>query len=73
MRSVLRIIAIALAIFAVHSQAQIKNKTDGPDKIHRDWQASWVTHPTAPLREPVVLHFRGRWRWGRFRPVIRCG
>jgi alpha-L-rhamnosidase len=58
MRSVLRIIAIALAIFAVHSQAQIKNKTDGPDKIHRDWQASWVTHPTAPLREPVVLHFR---------------
>ncbi len=23
-----------------------------------DWTASWITHPTAPLREPVVLHFR---------------
>jgi alpha-L-rhamnosidase len=22
------------------------------------WQASWITHPTAPLREPIVLHFR---------------
>ena len=31
------------------------SQTDGP---HRDWQASWVTHPTAPLREPLVLHFR---------------
>ena len=25
---------------------------------HREWKASWITHPTAPLREPVVLHFR---------------
>jgi alpha-L-rhamnosidase len=22
------------------------------------WTASWITHPTAPLREPMVLHFR---------------
>jgi hypothetical protein len=22
------------------------------------WKARWITHPTAPLREPVVLHFR---------------
>jgi alpha-L-rhamnosidase len=22
------------------------------------WTASWITHPTAPLREPLVLHFR---------------
>ena len=29
-----------------------------PDPLHRDWHASWVTHPTAPLREPLVLHFR---------------
>ena len=58
MRSVLRIIAIALAILAVHTQAQEIAQTDGPNKTHRDWQASWVTHPTAPLREPLVLHFR---------------
>jgi hypothetical protein len=29
-----------------------------PDSAHRDWHAAWVTHPAAPLREPVVLHFR---------------
>jgi len=29
-----------------------------PDPPHRDWHAGWITHPTAPLREPVVLHFR---------------
>ena len=29
-----------------------------PDPPHREWKASWITHPTAPLREPVVLHFR---------------
>lgn len=29
-----------------------------PDQPGRTWHAQWVTHPTAPLREPVVLHFR---------------
>ncbi|MGA9426469.1 MAG: hypothetical protein WBV33_15425, partial [Terracidiphilus sp.] len=29
-----------------------------PDPPHRDWHASWITHPIAPLREPIVLHFR---------------
>ena len=29
-----------------------------PDPAHRTWHAAWVTHPTAALREPVVLHFR---------------
>lgn len=28
------------------------------DPPRRDWKASWITHPTAPLREPIVLHFR---------------
>ena len=28
------------------------------DPVHREWKAAWVTHPTAPLREPIVLHFR---------------
>ncbi len=28
------------------------------DPAHREWQASWITHPAIPLREPVVLHFR---------------
>ena len=29
-----------------------------PDPPHRDWTAGWISHPTAPLRDPVVLHFR---------------
>ena len=29
-----------------------------PDPAQRTWHAAWVTHPTAPLREPLVLHFR---------------
>jgi hypothetical protein len=28
------------------------------DSAHRTWHAAWATHPNAPLREPVVLHFR---------------
>lgn len=28
------------------------------DPTQRTWHASWITHPTAPEREPIVLHFR---------------
>ena len=28
------------------------------DPAQRTWHAAWVTHPKAPLREPLVLHFR---------------
>jgi len=28
------------------------------DPSSREWKAQWATHPTAPLREPLVLHFR---------------
>ena len=28
------------------------------DPPHREWTASWITHPTAPLRDPIVLRFR---------------
>ena len=28
------------------------------DPPQREWHAAWITHPTAPLREPLVLHFR---------------
>ncbi|MGH9592386.1 MAG: hypothetical protein ACRD5L_04800, partial [Bryobacteraceae bacterium] len=57
MRPVSRVIAVALAVLALHAQnqAQTSQPADGQ---HRDWKASWVTHPTAPLREPLVLHFR---------------
>jgi hypothetical protein len=28
------------------------------DPPQREWKAAWITHPTAPLRDPIVLHFR---------------
>ena len=53
MRSILAVFALVLASLALHAQSAIQ-----PDPPHRDWKASWITHPTAPLREPMVLHFR---------------
>jgi hypothetical protein len=53
MRAVFAVLSIALV--AIPLQAQNSNQPDTP---HRDWKASWITHPTAPLREPIVLHFR---------------
>jgi hypothetical protein len=44
-----------LAALALDLQAQ---STEQPDPPHHEWKAGWITHPTAPLREPLVLHFR---------------
>src|ERR1035441_956502 len=57
MRSTLTFFALALVSlsFPALNNAQTPAQPDPP---HRDWQASWATHPTAPLREPLVLHFR---------------
>ncbi len=52
MRSIL--VSLTLAFTSVCLQAQTATQPDAP---HRDWTASWITHPTAPLREPIVLHF----------------
>ena len=53
MRSIALVIAFALT--SAPFQAQNPVQSDPP---HREWKAAWITHPTAPLREPVVLHFR---------------
>jgi hypothetical protein len=53
MRPVAVVFALILSVFTL--QAQTTLQADPPS---RDWQASWITHPTAPLREPIVLHFR---------------
>jgi len=57
MRFILRLVALALTLPALHSTSQAQ-KPEPADATHRAWNASWVTHPTAPLREPLVLHFR---------------
>src|SRR5579872_1022987 len=48
-------LAVALLTAPTHGFAQTNPPPEPP---HRVWHASWITHPTAPLREPVVLHFR---------------
>lgn len=58
MRTEIKVIAVALSLLSVHGHAQMSTENAGLDRQHRDWRASWVTHPTAPLREPLVLHFR---------------
>jgi hypothetical protein len=57
MRSILTFFALALVSFALPAQNSAQTQAQS-DPHHREWQASWATHPTAPLREPLVLHFR---------------
>jgi hypothetical protein len=49
----LRFCFVAFLAFAAY--AQTTAPTDPP---HREWKAGWISHPTAPLREPIVLRFR---------------
>jgi alpha-L-rhamnosidase len=53
MRRLLAILFLGFIPCLLHAQ-----NDQVPDPQHRDWKAAWITHPTAPLREPVVLHFR---------------
>src|ERR1035441_8047104 len=53
------ILPIILLFSALTARAQATQTTESvPDAPGRAWSASWITHPTAPLREPLVLHFR---------------
>jgi len=53
MRRAMTLFLFSAAWLALYAQTSLP-----PDPAHRDWKASWITHPTAPLRDPVVLHFR---------------
>lgn len=53
MRSALVVLVLAASVSAIWAQDMEK-----PDLPGRDWHAGWITHPTAPLREPIVLHFK---------------
>ncbi|HTM18712.1 MAG TPA: hypothetical protein VL135_17505, partial [Terracidiphilus sp.] len=56
MRSIALLLALSSASLSLAVQAS--RNTDLPDPAHRNWHAAWITHPTAPLREPLVLHFK---------------
>lgn len=53
MRQIILVLAALVAPVSLVSQTTLQ--ADAP---HHEWKASWVTHPTAPLRDPLVLHFR---------------
>ncbi len=53
MRQITLVIILALAPLKVAAQTVLQS-----DPPHHEWKAAWVTHPTAPLREPLILHFR---------------
>jgi alpha-L-rhamnosidase len=40
-------VALVTALLVVHAE-----------EPRPHWSAIWISHPTAPLREPIVLHFR---------------
>ena len=42
---------IAVALFAIAAFVHA-------EEPRGEWSAIWISHPTAPLREPIVLHFR---------------
>jgi len=58
MRSIALLLALSLAPVCVLAQTPNSARRSELDPPHRSWHASWVTHPTAPLRDPLVLHFR---------------
>jgi alpha-L-rhamnosidase len=52
-RKSLALFVLALSTFVLQAQSPFQ-----PDPAQREWTAAWITHPKAPLREPIVLHFR---------------
>jgi alpha-L-rhamnosidase len=59
MRPNLAVLVLFFASLSLLGQTPIRPYSNQqPDPVHRDWKASWITHPTAPLRAPIVLHFR---------------
>ena len=57
MRKCLAVLSVAV-VFLIAPVRNLAQTHTPPDPLYRTWHAYWVTHPTAPLREPLVLHFR---------------
>jgi hypothetical protein len=59
MRSVFRLLSsVALISLIPNTFSSAQTVAPPVDPPHHEWQARWITHPTAPLRDPIVLHFR---------------
>jgi alpha-L-rhamnosidase len=58
MRSSLIRLGVGFTFFVLAALTVSAQTSSAADPASREWKANWVTHPTAPLREPLVLHFR---------------
>lgn len=52
------VILISFAVAQVCGQIAVAQEATFPLKARHDWTAAWIAHPTTPLREPAVFHFR---------------
>ena len=52
-------LSVALTVLAcTHlSNTQLSAQLSEP-QARQKWSAQWISHPTAPLREPITLHFK---------------
>ncbi len=48
---------LSLVVLAPQSRGQTADSRES-QPVRLKWSASWISHPTAPLREPLTLHFR---------------
>ena len=53
---VLRVRVVAVAVLTASLLSCLP--TTLGQSARYEWKARWITHPSAPLREPIVLHFR---------------
>src|SRR5215472_12306528 len=58
MRRFWALLFLGLCIQIAMGQGAGQGSDLGPEPGSRVWKAGWATHPTAPLRDPIVLHFR---------------
>ena len=53
-----RILCLAVLFWSVQLAAQAAPAPQTIPGERPKWHANWITHPSAPLREPEVVHFR---------------
>jgi hypothetical protein len=51
-------VILAFAAVIVCGQITVAQDATQPPQPRQNWTAEWIAHPTVPLREPAVFHFR---------------
>ncbi len=58
MRILLCFTLLLISHFTIFAQAQLPNNEIAPRFLHEEWDARWITHPTATTKDFGVFHFR---------------